>query len=97
LEEPSLRDLRERLVELGFRIQPVLRLVPGQEAPMLSAKVRGLGNPVVTLPRTYGCGGWRLTGLPQCRRGLGFAVRFHSSASVYRVYVGHRRLLISPM
>jgi hypothetical protein len=51
--EPSSRDLREQLVDLGFRLQPVLKLAPGQEAPMLCAKIRGLGNPVVTLRRTY--------------------------------------------
>jgi len=96
-EEPTLRDLGERLVELGFRVQPVLKLVPGQEAPMLGAKVRGLGNPVVTLLRTYGCRGWRFTGLPQYRGDLGFAERFLSNVSVCSVYVGHRRLLISPM
>jgi hypothetical protein len=87
-------DLRERLVELGFRIQPVLKLVPGQEAPMLSAKVGGLGNPVVTLLRTYGCKGWRFMGLLRRRSGLRFAVRFLGSVCVY---VSHRRLLISPM
>jgi len=64
---------------------------------MLGAKVRGLGNPVVTLLRTYGCRGWRFTGLPQYRGDLGFAERFLSNVSVRSVYVGHRRLLISPM
>jgi hypothetical protein len=47
-------DLREQLVDLGFRLQPVLKLAPRREAPTLSAKIRGLGNPVVTLRRTYG-------------------------------------------
>jgi hypothetical protein len=91
-EEPSLRDLREPLVDLGFRLQPILKLAPGQEAPILGAKVRGLGNPVVTLLRTYGCRGLLCLGLLLDRKGLGFAVRFLGSGSVY---VGHRRLLIS--
>jgi hypothetical protein len=87
MEEPSSRDPREQLVNPGFSFQPVLKLAPGQEAPMLSAKVRGLGNAVVTVLRTYGCRGLGLLGLLLGLKGL----RFPGSGSVY---VGYRRLLI---
>jgi hypothetical protein len=83
-------DLRKRLVDVGFRLQPVLKLAPGREAPTLSAKIRGLGNPVVTLRRTYGYRGLRFLGRLLGRNSLGVAVRLLSSESIY---VGHRRLL----
>jgi hypothetical protein len=83
-------DLREQLVDLGFRLQPVLKLAPRREAPTLSAKIRGLGNPVVTLCRTYGYRGLRFLGHLLGRKSLEVAVRLLSSESIY---VGHRRLL----
>jgi hypothetical protein len=83
-------DLREQLVDLGFRLQPVLKLAPGREAPTLSAKIRGLGNPVMTLRRTHGYRRLRFLGHLLGRKSLGVAVRLLSSESIY---VGHRRLL----
>jgi hypothetical protein len=83
-------DLREQLVDLGFRLQPVLKLAPGREAPTLSAKIRDLVNPVVTLRRTYGYRGLRFLGHLPGRKSQGVAVRLLGSASIY---VGHRRLL----
>jgi hypothetical protein len=80
------RDPREQFVNLGFRFQPVLKLAPGQEATILSPKVRGLGNAVVPVLRTYGCLGFGLLGLLLGRKGLGFAVRFFGSGSVYVVH-----------
>jgi hypothetical protein len=95
-ERPRLRDLRGQLVELGFRTQPVLKLVPGQKAPMLRAQVCGLGNLMVTFFRIYGCRGWRFTGVPRHRGDLEFAERFLSDVSACCVYVGHRCLLNVP-
>jgi hypothetical protein len=92
IDEPTSRDPREQLVDLGFRFEPVLKLAPGQEAPMLSAKVGGLRNAAVTVLRTYGDRGLGMLGLLLGRKGRGFAVRFLGCG---RVYVDHSGLLIS--
>jgi hypothetical protein len=83
-------DLHEQLVDLGFRLQPVFKLAPGRECSTLSAKIRGLGNPVVTLRRTYGYRGLRFLGDLLGRKSLGVVVRVLSKEGIY---VGHRRLL----